>query len=239
LLLPLTGCGLIIDGAYLLSDKHTTKTEEQRRPSGEQQTQSELRLGFEAEHLKVSCEEVTHSVDRVWNVEKVYEYQGGFYQAHWLPVILEGAIGVGLAVGLGVKCNDPSSDISCNTLYATIPLGADALYSLIRLLTIDPPKLVDKHTNLMHVESEGTVLQRVGVACPPDTTVAVLNGKAHERVDAAGYMSPQAQERIERAMLELDAVAAVVAGTRRSPDVNRCAFFLMQPNAVPPSGCKR
>jgi hypothetical protein len=235
-LILLCNCGLIFDGAYLLSDKHTTKVDEQRRPTGEVQTNAELSLRYEGARLKVSCEEVTHSVDRVWNVEKVYEYQGGFYQAHLVPVILEGVIGSALAIGLGAKCG---TDFSCDTLYATIPFGVDFTYSLIRLLTIDPPKLVDKHVNQVHVENRGTVIQRANQTCAPGTMVAVLNGSAREYVDEGGYLSVQGQQRIESAMLDVNAVAAVISGDQRSADINRCAFFLLQPNAVPPSGCSR
>src|SRR5581483_5844125 len=121
-LLLLCNCGLLFDGAYLLSDKHTTKTEAQRRPTGERETQPELSLGYDGPRLRVTCEAVTRSVDRVWNVDKVYEYQGGFYQAHLTPVIIEGALGTGLGIGLGIKCADPSSNIPCSTLYGTLPL---------------------------------------------------------------------------------------------------------------------
>jgi hypothetical protein len=236
-LLLLCNCGLLFDGAYLLSDKHTTKTEEQRRPTGERETQPELSLGYDGPRLRVACEEVTHSVDRVWNVDKVYEYQGGFYQAHLVPVIIEGAVGAGLGIGLGIKCADPSSNLPCSTLYGTIPLGVDFAYSLIRLLTIDPPKLVDKRTTAAYVEKRGTVLQRTSVACPADAVV--MAGQAREGVDPAGYLTAPAQQRIEAAMLDVYAMAAAATRDQRSRDLNRCDFFAMKPGGFVPSGCVR
>jgi hypothetical protein len=232
LLLPLCSCGLLLDGAYLIGSKQTTKTEDQRRPTGEQQVAPELKLAYDGPRLKVACESVTHSVDRVWSVDKVYEYQGGLYQAHWAPVIIEGVIGSALAIGFGIKCADPASDFSCSTLYATIPFGVDVAYSIVRLLTIDPPKLVDKHTSGTRVDTNGTVLRRETVACPSDTTVAVLNGKARELVDANGELAPGAQQRIELAMGDPQAVVAVVAAEQRSSDLNHCEFYALRPASI-------
>ena len=93
LALTASSCGLLIDGAYLLSGNKSFKDVEQRRPTGQEQTVPEHRLGFEGPHVRVVCEDVTRGVDRVWSVHKTYENQGGWYQAHWLPIILEGAIG--------------------------------------------------------------------------------------------------------------------------------------------------
>lgn len=232
LLLPLSSCGLLLDGAYLIGNKHTTKTEEQRRPTGEQQVAPELKLAYDGPRLKVACESVTHSVDRVWSVEKVYEYQGGLYQAHWAPVIIGGVIGSALAIGFGIKCADPTSDFSCNALYATIPFGVDVAYSIVRLLTIDPPKLVDKHISDNHVDTNGTVMRRETVACPGDTTIAVLTGKARESVDASGELAPGAQQRLELAMGDPQATVAVFGGGQRSPDVNHCEFYGLRPESI-------
>jgi hypothetical protein len=227
-----SSCGLLLDGAYLISNKHSTTTEEQRRPTGEQQVGPELQLIYEGPRLKVACEDVTHSVDRVWNVEKIYEYQGGIYQAHWVPVILESLIGGALAIGFGIKCADPTSDLSCNALYGTIPLGVDVAYSIVRLLTIDPPKLVDKHVTQATVDARGTVVRREAVACPADTTVAVITGQARESVDASGALSPAAQQRLELAMDDPRAVVAVLGGGQRSADINHCAFYGLRPESI-------
>jgi hypothetical protein len=230
--LTCSSCGLLLDGAYLISNKHSTTTEEQRRPTGEQQIGPELHLAYDGPRLKVACENVTHSVDRVWSVEKIYEYQGGLYQAHWVPVILEGLIGGALAIGFGIKCADPTSDFSCNALYATIPLGVDVAYSIVRLLTIDPPKLVDKHVTQATVDRSGTVVRRESVACPADTTVAVLTGNAKESVDASGALSPEAQQRIEMAMTAPKAVVAVFGAGQRSPDLGYCELYALKPESI-------
>jgi hypothetical protein len=232
LLATCSGCGLIIDGAYLLSDKHTTKDVEQRRPTGQEETKPELRLAFEGEHLRVACEDVTRGVDRVWNVHKDYEYQGGFYQAHWLPVLLEGVIGGALAIGLTISCHDPTSTVKCDLVYGTIPFGVDVAYSLVRLLMIDPPKLVDKRPSTPHTEPHPEASTSNTVACDPDTLIVASDPKVGDgglqlRVDASGWLADSDRRRLltwtaEHAGAQ---IALFSARTQRTPDLSRCDFF--------------
>jgi hypothetical protein len=245
------GCGLIIDGAYLLSDRKMTRRVEQRRPTGQSELSQERRLAFEEGRLRVACEDVARSVDRVWTVEKIYEYQGGIYQAHWLPVLLEGAIGGGLAIGIGAKCRDPAAGISCNLLYGTIPFGVDVAWSLARLLTIDPPKLVDKRPTAPHTDSHGAAQSRAAIACETQTSVvasdpSVTTGPFRVLVDLDGEIAPEAAERLIAFMRNHPAsqVALFSGSTQVSIDLSRCDFFRSldaesSGRGLLPEGCAR
>ena len=244
LALTASSCGLFIDGAYLLTGKYSYKDVEQRRPTGEAQTAPERRIAFEGSRVHVVCEDVTRGVDRVWSVHKKYENQGGWYQAHWLPIILEGAIGAGLAIGFTAKCNEPGSGIRCDLLYATIPFAVDVTYSLIRLLTIGKPKLVDKSLTEPHTGAHETPTATVTTACEADAelvaTASVSGGPLRLRVDASGWISDPDQERLTAFLLGYhDAQLALYASGRQlGPDLNRCAFFRARNAANVPSDCQ-
>ncbi|MDP3154420.1 MAG: hypothetical protein Q8N23_17215 [Archangium sp.] len=229
LALSASSCGLLLDGAYLISGKNSYKDVEQRRPTGQQQTAPERRLTFEGPRVRVVCEDVTRGVDRVWSVHKTYEHQGGWYQVHWLPVLLEGIIGGGLAIGFGVKCGDGSGD--CNLMYATIPFAVDVAYSLIRLLTIRPPKLVDKSLTQPHTDAHPTPSAKNTTACEPDmeivATASTSGGPLRLRVDASGWISDQDQAQLMGFVMGYrDAQVRVFGnGKQQVPDLNRCTFF--------------
>jgi hypothetical protein len=231
LALSASSCGLLLDGAYLLSGKTMTKDVEQRRPTGEVQRAPERRIEVLSGHTHVACEDVTRGVDRVWSVHKTYEYRGGWYQVHWLPIILEGIIGAGLGIGFGVKCGDPTSGVSCTALYATIPFAVDVAYSIVRLLMIDPPKLVDKSLTEPHTDLHPTPNERLTTACEPDTeviaTASVSGGPLRVRVDASGWLAPQDEQQLRAFLVGYrDAQVSVWANGRQlSPEVSRCAFF--------------
>ena len=235
-----SGCGLLIDGAYLLTDRHTHQQVEQRRPTDQSETKPERRLAFEGPELRVACEDVTRGVDRVWTVDKDFEYQGGLYQAHWIPVLLEGIIGGALAIGIGVRCQDPTSQISCNLLYGTIPFGIDVSYSLVRLLTINPPKLVDKRLTAPHTEARSEPSSRVAVACDSETTVvatapAAQGARVQFPVEPHGWVRPEDQaELIAYTLKHHGTQVALYSGNRQvTPDVGRCELLAAMKTANP------
>lgn len=239
LALAASSCGLLIDGAYLLSGNKSYQDVEQRRPTGQEQTLPERRLSFDGPRVHVVCEDVTRGVDRVWSVHKTYENQGGWYQAHWLPVILEGAIGGGLAIAFAAKCNDPTSGISCDLMYSTIPFAVDVTYSLIRLLTISPPKLVDKVLTTPRTDPHPTPSAKATTACEPDAELvanaSVSGGPLRVHVDASGWISDEDQLRLMTFVAGYrDAQLAIFANGRQvGVDVNRCAFLQEQSAADP------
>ena len=229
LALTASSCGLLIDGAYLLSGNKSFKDVEQRRPTGQEQTAPEHRLGFEGPRVRVVCEDVTRGVDRVWSVHKTYEAQGGWYQAHWLPIILEGAIGGGLAIGFGVKCGQ--GELSCDLMYATIPFAVDVAYSIVRLLMIRPPKLVDKQLTEPRTDAHPTPSTSRTRACEPDAEIianaSVSGGPLRLAVDPSGWISEADQQRLVAFLLGYrDAQVMVFASGRQLvPDLGRCNFF--------------
>ena len=238
-----SGCGLILDGAYLLSDGHTHEKVEQRKPTGESETSPERRIAYGGTRLRVECEMVTRGVDRVWTVDKDFEYQGGFYQAHWLPVLLEGAIGAGLAIGIGSQCQDPAQNLSCNLLYGTIPFGVDVAYSVARLLMIDRPKLVGKFTATPHTEPHPDPSNRAAVACDSETTVvanapSAQAGQLRIAVDRGGWFTSQDQAALlSYTSTNHDTRISIFGGNaQRSVDLSRCEFYqavnAASPNAI-------
>lgn len=237
-LLCASSCGLLIDGAYLLSGKNSYKDVEQRRPTGQQQTAPERKVTFEGPRVHVVCEDVTRGVDRVWNVHKTYEHQGGWYQAHLLPVLLEGIIGVGLGIGFGAKCGDGT--LSCDLMYATVPFAVDVAYSLIRLLMIRPPKLVDKTLTQPHTDPHPSPTAKSTTACEPDAELianaSTSGGPLRLRVDASGWISDEGQAQLMGFMLGYpDAQLALYgSGQQLGADMNRCAFF-RERSSVDPS----
>ncbi len=198
-----TGCGLLIDGGYLISGPRYTTSTEQRRPTGQSQTDLERDLRFENGRLVLSCQEVTRGLDRVWHARKEYEYQGGIYQAHWLPILVEGVIGAGVAIGIGTQCSKPGSDFGCGGLYYTIPLGVDVAYSAVRLLTIDKPKLVGKSNSAPWTAPHSDPQAVRPVACEPNSSLIVGTYAEDPRAlrlrfDAQGALSPDDQKRALR-----------------------------------------
>lgn len=226
-----SSCGLLIDGAYLISGKNSYKDVEQRRPTGQVQTGPERRLTIDGSRVRVACEDVTRGVDRVWSVHKTYEHQGGWYQAHWLPVLLEGIIGGGLAIGLGSRCADPTSGVDCNLLYGTIPFAVDVTWSLLRLLMIRPPKLVDKKLTQPRTDVHPTPTAKTTIACEPDTELvanaSTSGGPLRIRVDPGGWISEAEHAQLMNFMFGYkDAQLAVFGGGKQqAPDLGRCAFF--------------
>jgi len=235
--LSASSCGLFLDGIYLISGKTMTKDVEQRRPTGQEQTMPERRLTSVSGHVHVACEDVTRGVDRVWSVHKTFEHQGGWYQVHWLPIILESIIGGGMAIGFGVKCGDGTGN--CDLLYATIPFAVDVAYSVIRLLMIRPPKLVDKQLTEPHTDAHPTPSASATTACEPDAEIianaSVSGGPLRIHVDASGWISPEDQARLMVFVSGYrDAQIMVWAGGRQVvPDLGRCTFFHEQSAADP------
>lgn len=148
-----TGCGGILDVAYLISDKRTTETVQERTPTGQ------VHGGVEYEGaagaggvVQITCEERERRVERSSSVEKVYRYRGGFSSSPYIgTAVLSGLTAAAVAGVIAVIClNDDTSTrdekVSClpNMLFAT-PFAIDSVYSSIRAATAKTPKLVEKH----------------------------------------------------------------------------------------------
>lgn len=224
-----SSCGLIIDGAYLLGGGTYTKEDKQTKRTESTQAGFEQTVRAEQGQVWLACEEMERGIDRVWTVKKTYEYQGGIYQAHWLPIILEGLIATGLTIGVGVRCNEPGSSVSCAPLWGTVPLWADVAYSAVRLLTIDPPVMVNKERQAAGSEPSATPNWRRTVACDVDAKVIVARtpedpAASWFRVDAWGRLDPADAPRLRLALQQPDVRLFTVGGGRppAAASVSRC-----------------
>jgi hypothetical protein len=224
-----SSCGLLIDGAYLLSGGTYSKDDKQTKRTESTQVGLEQTVRAEQGQVWLACEELERGIDRVWTVKKTYEYQGGIYQAHWLPIILEGLIATGLTIGVGVRCNEPGSSVSCAPLWGTVPLWADVAYSAVRLLTIDPPVLVNKERQTAGSEPSATPNWRRTVACDVDAKVIVARtpedpAASWFRVDAWGRLDPADSPRLRLALQRPDVQLFTVGGGKppTAASVSRC-----------------
>ncbi|MDP3236068.1 MAG: hypothetical protein Q8S33_01485 [Myxococcales bacterium] len=214
-----SSCGLLIDGAYLLGGNTYATEDKQTKRTESTQAGVETTVRAEQGQVWLACEEMERGIDRVWTVKKTYEYQGGIYQAHWLPILLEGLIATGVTIGVGIRCNEPGSGISCTPLWATVPLWADVAYSAVRLLTIDPPVLVNKERRNSGSEPSAVPNWRRTIACDVDAKLIVARSPedptaAWFRVDAWGRLDPADAERLRVALQQPNARLFTVGGGR-------------------------
>lgn len=232
LALGLSGCGLLIDGAYLVSNKRFSKEERQSKPTELSEVRVEHEVRAQPGQAWLACEEIERNVERVWKVRKDYEHRGGFYQAHWFPLILECLVASALTIGFGVNCAETGAPGSCNGLWATVPLWSDALYSAIRLLTIDPPKLVGKERLAAEAEPSPNANWRRTVSCEPDAQLIVGRFAADPqavsfRVDAWGAMNQAELPQLMQALQRKDVVVMWAAGGKApvTAPVGRCELL--------------
>ncbi|MFT3711314.1 MAG: hypothetical protein QM817_27090 [Archangium sp.] len=235
----LSGCGLLLDGVYLISGKRFTKDEEQRKRTDLAQLQFEHEVRAEQGQLWLACEDIERGVDRVWTVHKEYEHQGGMYQVHWLPAILDTIIGGALTIGFGIKCGETSAPATCNALWATVPLWSDAIYSVIRLAMIDPPKLVNKTRTQQPAAPSETPNWRRTVSCEPDAMIVV--GPEYFRVDAWGAMNDFDRPRLMSALQNPNAsISWSAAGhVPTAAKLSRCEALAGLGNPCPPPPSSR
>lgn len=224
-----SGCGLLIDGAYVISGKRYSREDKQSKRTELTQVSFEHDVRVEQGQVWLACEDIERGVDRVWTVKKTYEFQGGLHQAHLLPLILDTVIGAALTIGFGNACGETGAPGSCNALWGTVPLWTDAVYSAIRLLTIDPPKLVNKERGEAQSEPSPTANWRRTVACEPDAMIIVGRTSSdpmneYFRVDAWGAMSAHDQQRLSASLQREGMKLMWSAGSQQPKDaqVPRC-----------------
>jgi hypothetical protein len=230
-----SSCALFLDAAYVLGGKTYTVSAEQRKRSGLDQTSVEPKLALVDGHVRVVCAEVTRSVERIWNETKTYEHQGGLHLVHLLPLLTEGPISAALAVGtaVGAVCGDPAASSPCVVGYFAIPLAIDAVYALIRLLTIEPAKLVDKKLGSFRSELGATPNRTVATTCPAAMEMEVIarsyGGFPKLAVDEGGGMTLDDQRALNHFVMnhQESTVAVWTHGDQASPDLTRCAFMAL------------
>lgn len=225
-----SGCGLFLDGVYLISDKRFSKDERQTRPTEHVQDAFEHTVRAEQGQVWLACEDTRRAVERVWTVHKEYEHVNGWHQVHWLPVVLDAALGGGLGIGFGIKCGETGNPTTCLSLIAAAPFVFDLVYSAIRLATIEPPKLVNKERRTAESAPGATPLWRQTVSCEPDAAL-VVGRSEHDpvaswfRVDAWGALNAGDRQRLVSALLRQDARLFWAAGGSPPVDakLDRCA----------------
>ena len=73
------GCGLLLDGAYLVSNKRFDESVSERKPTGEVHTAVEYEAAVSADgQVHLRCEERERSVERATSVQKTFERRGSF-----------------------------------------------------------------------------------------------------------------------------------------------------------------
>lgn len=148
-----SGCGLLLDSAYLISNKHYDETVQERKPTGRTRTAVEYDAAVSVDgSVHLACAERERRIERASSVQKTFERRGGFDS----PVYIGTAVLSGVAAGVvsGViaaiclqKPEDPKAEQpSClNMLYAA-PFAFDVGWSAIRAATAKPAKLVEKRS---------------------------------------------------------------------------------------------
>jgi hypothetical protein len=146
------GCGGLFDVVYLIGNKRTSTTVDERSPTGQvhQRIEYEGRAGS-AGVVEVTCEERERRIERASSVEKTYRYRGGYTSAPYigsaaLSAVTTGAVaGVIALVCMNEKDSTQAQKESClqNMLFAT-PFAVDTVYSSIRAATAKTPKLIEK-----------------------------------------------------------------------------------------------
>lgn len=151
----LPSCGLLIDGIYLSAPRRYETREIIREP-----------VPGAVGEPDPACGGAPRPLVREFELTRHYERQNGLDRGAYggaiagdvlLGGILAGTLYAACTRGPDASASDMASAISCDGLYAVVPLGVDLVYSIARLATVRPPRLVGKD------RSEG----RIGPgACP-------------------------------------------------------------------------
>lgn len=152
--LATSGCGVLLDGAYLVSSKRYDESVPERKPTGQVHTAVEYEAVLGTEGLvHLTCEERERRVERASSVNKTFEYRGSYQAPPYIAAaVLSGLVGGAITGVIAAICTqkpeNPTVDqLSClNMIYAT-PFAADVGWSVIRAATAKPPKLVKKETS--------------------------------------------------------------------------------------------
>jgi hypothetical protein len=241
----LSGCGVLIDSIYLISNKRFTREERQSQPTGQTQYAFEHTVRVEQGQVWLACEDTERTVDRVWLVRKQYEHVNGIYQAHIATLLLDLAVGGALGIGFGIKCGETGRPEHCTPLIAVSPFAIDAIYSAVRLATVEPPKLVNKERQRLEAEPGAQPLRRATVACEPDAVIMVGRNAADPlaewaRVDAWGAMPLEDQERLVRALQRQGTGLFWAAGGRepQAASIHRCEALKALGRGCPEGGAR-
>jgi hypothetical protein len=185
--LGMCGCGLLLDGAYLISNKHYDETVQERKPTGRVRTAVEYEASVSVDgSVHLTCEERERRIERASSVQKTFERRGGFDS----PVYVGTAVLSGLAAGAisGViaaiclqKPQDPKAEqLSCLNMLYGAPFAFDVGWSAIRAATAKPAKLVEKHSTEAILALSEKPVRTAALRCD---SVRVVLGQAVDHFD--------------------------------------------------------
>lgn len=178
LLCACSGCGALIDVAWLTSPREHTDWEVHREPTGQVEQGLEVRPEVTDQgELRVDCALVVRDVEREWSVGKTYD-EIGWEGAHFLPILLEGLTFGLMAYSVGTDCTDPAMNRSCRPILYATPFYADILWSIYRFTSIYlyQPKLIGKSYTNATVKPASRPRAKQAVACPTDTKIELSSG---------------------------------------------------------------
>lgn len=190
--LGLSGCAVLSDLGWMMSDRHGQKTVKESEPVDLAETVDQHTVVASPEGIGVRCERATYGLERRWKVTKTYRQYGT--SRNWLKGLLYTTAVYGLAAGLGIGQNCRKGETSCKNLYWLAPVAVDFAYTVIRYKTMRPPKLVHKRYHGVGVGTEETARERVPLTCPADVRIVAakwLGAKTglYLQVDGQGQLS--------------------------------------------------
>ena len=141
----LPGCGLLFDGLHAISprayDTRETIREPVPGPAGEGEPDP-------------ACGGARRPLVRSYELTRHYERQNGWDHSYYGASIAGDTVFAAAFAGtLYATCtlrHDPMEGempritIPCTSLFSIVPLGVDLIYSIARLVTVRPPRLVGK-----------------------------------------------------------------------------------------------
>ena len=234
--LLLGGCALATDGAYLIwrgggSQQKDTRSE----PTAEVEQRRLIQPDPAA--LALRCVQRERPIQRQITTVRRYRYQNGWTRPVMaFPLAIDGLLL--LTVGLGVRASctgdaEHPPKISCDGLYALVPIGVDALYAALRTATLKPPILVGREVRSQLLPSADEE-RSAPLPCPPGVTLVLSQGLEQLRaeVDPSGAppadFTPRAQAFVAtHGAVELRVDLGSLSGWEAGPP---------QPYPPPPAG---
>lgn len=158
-----SACGGLFDVVYLIGNKHTSTTIDERSPTGQVHSAVEYDGGADQKgSVQIVCEDRERRIERASSVTKNYRYRGGYTQPVYITTTVLSAVWTGAIAGVialacekDEKSTEPQKEACLVNMLAATPFAIDMIYSSVRAARAKEPKLVEKtHSNPYLVFSE-------------------------------------------------------------------------------------
>lgn len=137
-----SGCGAMMDTAYVLGDGRFEESTDEYTPTEHAETAVEYEIGPD---LALQCFSRTRQIERSARVTKTFEYRGGFEKSYYTGAAITDVVFGGLLAGvLTGMCLSDEPPVSCTSVLWAAPFAVDGIYSAVRAATVRKPVLVDK-----------------------------------------------------------------------------------------------